>query len=103
MSRSVLRDGLAGFRVSLGTVLIRRKGFLQNVQGRILIPVQYHTASVTDVRTNTEAFLDDGGANGAFLTGIVRRNCNDFDIMQERISDKPLQEDAPTSIMNALR
>ena len=49
------------------------------------------------------AFLDDGATIGAFLAGIVRRNCNHGDIMQEAVSCNPLQEDAPTSIMNALR
>ena len=81
MSRSVLRDGLAGSRVPLGTVLIRRKGFMQNVQGRIMIPVQYHATAMADVCPNAEAFLDDGATLTAFLTGIVRWDCNHGDVM----------------------
>src|SRR6266550_3641583 len=99
MSRSVLRDGLAGSRVPLGTVLIRRKGFLQNVSRRVLIPVKYHATSMTDVCPNAETFLDDRATVGAFLAGRVRWHGNDRDVMQQAVSCHPLQEYCPSGIM----
>src|SRR5438876_503851 len=68
-----------------------------------MIAVQNHTTAMTNVRTNTQRLLHDGGANGAFLTAIVRWHGDDRDIMQEAVTGKPLQEDSPTSVMNALR
>jgi hypothetical protein len=55
---------------------------------------------MADVRPNRERLFDDGATVGAFLTGIVRWNCDDEGIMQERVSGNPLQEYSPTSIMD---
>ena len=68
-----------------------------------MIAVQNHTTAMTDVCTNTQRLFDDSATVGAFLTGIVRCNCNHGDVMQEPIAGKPVQEYPPSSIMNALR
>src|SRR5260370_14227841 len=102
MSRSVLRDQLVGSGVPFGTVLIRRKGFMQNVESRIMIAIQNHATAMTDMCPNAERFVHDGATLAAFLTGVVRRHSDDGDIMQEPIAGKPLKKYPPTSIMNAL-
>ena len=103
LSRSVSRSKSVCFRVPHGTASIGRKSFFQNVTSSVMIAVQHNPASMADVCPNTEAFLDDRATVGAFLTGIVRCNCNDFDSMQEAIAGNPLQEYAPASVMNAFR
>src|SRR5260370_11530404 len=102
MSRSVLRDQLVGSRVPLGTVLIRRKGFMQNVESSVMIAVQNHATAMTDMCPNAERFLHDGATLAAFLTGVVGWHSDDGDIMQEPIAGKPLQKYSPSGVMNAL-
>src|SRR5229473_49593 len=92
LSRSVSRGKPVCFRVPPGTASNGRESFFQNVASGVMIAVQNHTTAMTDVRTNTQRLLHDGGTNGAFLTGIVRWHGEDLDIMQEAIAGKPVQE-----------
>src|SRR5437588_6425166 len=99
LSRSVSSRG-TGSRVSLGTVLINRSGFLQDIQCRIVVAIENHTTTMADVRPDAERLLHDRPAVRAFLAGEMGWDCNHRDIMQEPITGKPLQEDPPTGIMD---
>src|SRR5216684_6621303 len=68
LSRSVSRGKPVCFRVPPGTASNGRESFFQNVASGVMIEVQNHTTAMTDVRTNTQRLLHDGGTNGAFLT-----------------------------------
>jgi len=65
-----------------------------------LITIHDQTAVGTNMCTNTQRLFDDRATVGAFLTGIVRWDCNDRSVMQEAVSGKPLQEDPPASVMD---
>src|SRR6266576_1157461 len=68
LSRSVSSRG-TGSRVPLGTVLISRKGFLQDIQCRIVVAIENHPTAMADMRADAERLLHDGSTVRAFLAG----------------------------------
>src|SRR5436853_1217735 len=99
LSRSVSSRG-TGSRVSLGTVLISRKSLMQDIQCRIVIAIENHPTAMADVRADAERLFHDRPAVRTFLAGEMGWDCNHGDIMQERVSVKPQQEDPPTGIVD---
>ena len=65
-----------------------------------MVAIENHTTAMADVRPDAERLLHDRTAVRAFLAGEMGWDCNHRDIMQERVSVKPLQEDPPTGIMD---
>ena len=65
-----------------------------------MIPIEHNPTTSTDVSPNTERFFDDRATVGALLAGEMRWNCNQGNIMQEGIALDPLEEDAPSCIMD---
>src|SRR5258708_24018884 len=65
-----------------------------------MIAIQTDNANSTNMCTNAERLVHNRVTVGAFLTGIVRWNGDDGNIMQEPISCKPLEEDSPSGIMD---
>ncbi len=97
LSRSVSRVAVpVCFRVPHGTASC----FLQNVQRRIVISIQDESTGRATMGTHTQTFLDACSTPGAILAGRVRRNCNDGNPMHCTIIGQPLQEDAPSCILD---
>ncbi len=55
------------------------------------------------MRTHTQAFLDPRATATTVLTGEVGSDCDDRDVMYRSIDLHPVQEDAPTCVVNTLR
>ncbi len=67
-----------------------------------MISIKHYTTSMTDMRAHTQRLFHERSTVRALLAGEMGRDCNDWNVMQNPIVVHPLEENPPSSIMDAL-
>src|SRR6266568_3097566 len=75
---------------------------LHNIACGIVVPIQDHATTRTDMGTHTQAFLDHRATLRTVLCGESWFNCDAWDIMHSSVVLHPRQELAPTGIVDTL-
>jgi hypothetical protein len=65
-----------------------------------MITIKNDTTTSTDVCPNAERFLHDGATIRTFLAGEMGWDRNHSNSMQKGVAVDPLEEDAPSGIMD---
>ena len=88
----------AGSRVPHGTV----QGESKDIECGIMIPIQDQTTMRTHVRPHTERLIHPFATARTILSGEVRWNANDRNVMQRAVVVHPHQEPSPGRITDGL-
>ena len=75
----------------------------EDVFSRIVVTVKHHATTMTEMGAHTQRLFHHGAALRAQLTGELRSDSNDRNVMHRSIGVHPADELSPARIMNALR